>query len=91
MNRVKIFASIFFFSCTLLGYVQGQNTNNLCLNANPFCTDENPYGVTFPAGTEEKLDIDCILIHSLPVSKTYLWIFFFRIYHRSYQILLKKL
>ena len=52
MNRVKIFASIFFFSCTLLGYVQGQNTNNLCLNANPFCTDENPYGVTFPAGTD---------------------------------------
>ena len=36
----------------LLGHVHAQNTNNLCLNANPFCTDENPYGVSFPAGTD---------------------------------------
>lgn len=38
--------------CVLLGRVHAQNTNNLCINANPFCTDENPYGVTFPAGTD---------------------------------------
>ena len=36
----------------LLGQVHAQNTNNLCINANPFCTDENPYGVSFPAGTD---------------------------------------
>ncbi|MBR1991741.1 MAG: hypothetical protein IJ986_05660 [Bacteroidales bacterium] len=35
------------FVCQLAG----QTTNNLCLNSSPFCTDENPYGVSFPAGT----------------------------------------
>ena len=48
-NKVLIVNILFFFFCCT-GY--SQNTNNLCLNANPFCTDENPYGVTFPAGTD---------------------------------------
>lgn len=38
--------------CMFLGRISAQTTNNLCINANPFCTDENPYGVSFPAGTD---------------------------------------
>ena len=34
--------------CMLLGHVHAQNTNNLCINATPFCTDS----ITYPAGTD---------------------------------------
>ena len=48
-NKLLIF-SILFFTICYNSY--SQNTNNLCVNANPFCTEDNPYGITFPAGTD---------------------------------------
>lgn len=52
MNKLGYKLWCILTMCMLLGQVHAQNTNNLCINANAFCTDENPYGVTFPAGTD---------------------------------------
>ncbi len=45
-----------FFQAFLLlvSQLSAQNTNTLCLQAYPFCTDENPYGITYPAGTSSE-------------------------------------
>ena len=51
---MTVLKKITFTLCALGLFVcqlAGQTTNNLCLNSSPFCTDENPYGVSFPAGT----------------------------------------
>src|SRR5574344_635240 len=53
MINLRRFAVLLQIICTLLVQsAYSQVANNLCINAKPFCTDENPYGVSFPAGTD---------------------------------------
>ncbi|MBO4646026.1 MAG: immunoglobulin domain-containing protein, partial [Bacteroidales bacterium] len=49
--QIRILTLFLAFVGIFVG-IKAQSTNNLCVNADPFCTDENPYGVTFPAGTD---------------------------------------
>lgn len=51
INFRRIALPLIILCVCIFQSLHSQNVNNLCINANPFCTDENPYGVTFPVGT----------------------------------------
>ena len=54
-KRKLILGFIFYLVIFQCGFAQ--NTNNLCVNANPFCTDEG-LDVTYPAGTSSTQTVD---------------------------------
>lgn len=53
MMRKSFFLSLIFFAISMVAFAQSSPTGSPCPDfARPFCTDDNPYGITFPSGTQ---------------------------------------
>lgn len=51
--RKSFFLSLIFFAISMVAFAQSSPAGSPCPDyALPFCTDDNPYGVTFPSGTQ---------------------------------------
>lgn len=51
--RKSFILSLIFFAISMVALAQSSPTGSPCPDfALPFCTDDNPYGVTFPSGTQ---------------------------------------
>ena len=47
-SKSLLLSILLFLACQCL---LAQEENNLCIHSAPFCTEDNPYGISFPAGT----------------------------------------
>lgn len=51
--RKSFILSLIFFAISAVAFAQSSPAGSPCPDyALPFCTDDNPYGITFPSGTE---------------------------------------
>lgn len=51
--RKSFFLSLIFFAISMVAFAQASPQGSPCPDfARPFCTDENPYGIQFDAGTQ---------------------------------------
>lgn len=58
MMRKSFFLSLIFFAISMVAFAQSSPAGSPCPDfARPFCTDENPYGIQFDAGTEGSADV----------------------------------